>query len=71
MGQSLLLVPEATTVDQETRNLLEEAKGEDLYISDASPFGVPFNNIRNSGSHQWHQERIAKAVPGSQCPKTF
>jgi hypothetical protein len=33
--------------------------------------GVPFNNVRNTGSEQWHQERIQKGKPGSPCPKGF
>ncbi|WP_020402315.1 hypothetical protein [Gracilimonas tropica] len=70
-GSPFLLVPEATTVDKTTRTLLENAKEEDLYLSGVSPLGVPFNNVRNTGSKQWHQERIEKGKPGSQCPKGF
>ncbi len=70
-GSPFLLVPEATTVDKKTRSLLENAKEEDLYLSGVSPLGVPFNNIRNTGSEQWHQERIEKDKPGSPCPKGF
>lgn len=70
-GSPFLLVPEATTVDRATRSLLENATEEDLYLSGVSPLGVPFNNIRNTGSEQWHKERIAKGKPGSPCPKGF
>ncbi len=70
-GSPFLLVPEATTVDKTTRDLLENATEEDLYLSDVSPLGVPFNNVRNTGSEQWHQERIEKGKPGSPCPKGF
>jgi hypothetical protein len=70
-GSPFLLVPEATTVDRSTRELLENAKEEDLYLSEVSPLGVPFNNVRNTGSHRQHQERIDKGKPGSPCPKTF
>lgn len=70
-GSPFLMVPEATTVDKPTRTLLENAKQEDLYLSGVSPLGVPFNNIRNTGSEQWHKERIAKNKPGSPCPKGF
>ncbi|HET6528257.1 MAG TPA: hypothetical protein VFG39_05865 [Balneolaceae bacterium] len=70
-GSPFLLVPEATTVDKPTRELLENAKEEDLYLSGVSPLGVPFNNVRNTGSHKWHQERIEKGKPGSPCPKGF
>lgn len=70
-GSPFLLVPEATTVDRETRALLENATEEDVYLSGVSPLGVPFNNVRNTGSHKWHQERIEKGKPGSPCPKGF
>jgi hypothetical protein len=70
-GSPFLLVPEATTVDKKTRSLLENAKEEDLYLSGVSPLGVPFNNVRNTGSEQWHQKRIDKDKPGSPCPKGF
>lgn len=70
-GSPFLLVPEATTVDKKTRTLLETAKEEDLYLSGVSPLGVPFNNVRNTGSEQWHQKRIEKDKPGSPCPKGF
>lgn len=70
-GSPFLLVPEATTVDRTTRTLLENAKEEDLYLSGVSPLGVPFNNVRNTGSKKWHQERIDKGKPGSPCPKGF
>src|SRR5690606_24244483 len=32
---------------------------------------VPFNNVRNTGSEQWHKERIEKGKPGSPCPKGY
>jgi len=70
-GSPFLLVPEATTVDKSTRHLLENAKEEDLYLSGVSPLGVPFNNVRNTGSEKWHKNRIEKGKPGSQCPKGF
>ncbi|SMO47944.1 hypothetical protein [Fodinibius sediminis] len=70
-GSPFLLVPEATTVDQPTRRLLENAREKDLYLSGVSPLGVPFNNVRNTGSEQWHKKRIAKDKPGSPCPKGF
>ncbi|MTI87853.1 MAG: hypothetical protein FH748_07785 [Balneolaceae bacterium] len=70
-GSPFLMVPEATTVDEETLNLLKEAKEEDLYLSGVSPLGVPFNNVRKTGSHKWHKQRIEKGKPGSQCPKGF
>lgn len=70
-GSPFLLVPEATAVDHTTRELIRCAGEKELYLSDVSPLGVPFNNIRRSGSHQWHQAKIDKGDPGSPCPKGF
>ena len=66
-----LLVPEATCIDKPTLDLLVEAKEKDLYLSGASPLGIQFNNIRNSGSDQWTREQADKGKPGSACPKGF
>jgi len=70
-GSPFLMVPEATTVDRSTRTLLERAGEEDLYLSSVSPLGVPFNNVRGTGSVEWHKERIEDGKPGSPCPKGF
>lgn len=70
-GSPFLLVPEATTVDKATRKLLESAQEEDLYLSSVSPLGVPFNNVKHTGSEIWHKKRIEKDKPGSPCPKGF
>ncbi len=66
-----LLVPEATCVDDATRELLRAATEEDLYLSDTSPLGVPFNNVRGTGSERWTSERAGTDKPGSPCPKGF
>jgi hypothetical protein len=70
-GSPFLLVPEATNVDDATRDLLSGAKREDFYLSDASPLGVPFNNIRGSASEKKIRERFEKGRPGSPCTKKF
>lgn len=70
-GSPFLLVPEATCVDDDTLDLLMNAKKEDLYLSDASPLGVPFNNLRKTGSENWTKARAEKGNPGSPCPKGF
>lgn len=66
-----LLVPEATCVDNTTRELLIQASEKDLYVSGVSPLGVPFNNIRNTGSDLWTRKRAAAGRPGSPCGKGF
>ena len=66
-GTPFLLVPEATTVDDATLKHLCEAKQDDLYLSDISPLGVPFNNLRTSLSEEVKKARTAKGTPGSPC----
>ncbi|WP_069131427.1 hypothetical protein [Rhodohalobacter halophilus] len=70
-GSPFLLVPEATCVDDFTSDLLAEAGESELYLSGVSPLGVPFNNIRGSGSEIHTKELIDKGKPGSKCPKGF
>lgn len=70
-GSPFLLVPEATCVDDETLKLIMNAKKEDLYLSSVSPLGVPFNNLRNTGSERWTKQRAESGRPGSPCPKGF
>lgn len=70
-GSPFLLVPEATCVDDPTMELLKNATEDDLYLSRVSPLGVPFNNVRESGSQQWTAEQFEKGKPGSKCPKGF
>ena len=70
-GSPFLMVPEATTVDQETLKALETAKQEDFYCSEASPLGIPFNNFRKSGAEYLRLDRIKKGRPGSPCKKEY
>ena len=70
-GTPFLLVPEATSVDQDTRDLLRSAKEKDLYLSGISPLGVPFNTIKGTTNEFHKQKRIANNKAGSSCPKKF
>lgn len=70
-GSPFLLVPEATCVDDFTSKVLAKAGEKDLYLSGVSPLGVPFNNVRGSGSEIHTKELIEKGKPGSKCPKGF
>ncbi|RLD27746.1 MAG: hypothetical protein DRI75_08785 [Bacteroidetes bacterium] len=70
-GSPFLLVPEATTVDKETLNKLALAKEEDLYLSDISPLGIPFNNLRGNTKDLEKESKINIGRPGSVCPKRF
>ncbi|KAB1156592.1 hypothetical protein [Flavobacterium luteum] len=70
-GTPFLLVPEATSVDKETRELLIKAKENDLYLSNISPLGVPFNTLRGTSNEMFKQKRIENNQAGSSCPKRF
>ena len=68
-GSPFLLVPEATSVDAETRKLLVKAKENDFYLSNISPLGVPFNSLKGVSNDFWKQKRIDDRKAGSSCPK--
>ncbi|HNP19809.1 MAG TPA: hypothetical protein PKL31_15325 [Fulvivirga sp.] len=70
-GTPFLLVPEATTVDEGTREKLAKAKEKDLYLSNISPLGVPFHNLRSNTKDQEKERRKKRGKPGSPCPKKF
>ncbi|MBK6264015.1 hypothetical protein JKA74_03115 [Marivirga sp. S37H4] len=70
-GSPFLLVPEAVSIDETTRNLLSEAKEEDFYLSQASPLGVPFNNIKGSSRQVEMMKSNVKGKTGSPCTKKF
>lgn len=70
-GSPFLLVPEVTRLDAATRAQLAAAGRDDFYLSDASPLGIPFHNLRNSSSEAWSRERETAGRPGSPCPKGY
>lgn len=66
-GTPFLLVPEATTVDDNTLELLCKAKKEDVVLSHNSPLGVRFHYLKGTTSEIEKQQRIQKNKPGSPC----
>jgi len=70
-GSPFLLVPEATTVDDKTLEKISEAEESDLYLSDISPLGVPFHNLKGNTKDLEKAALIAKNRPGSSCPKKY
>ena len=68
-GTPFLLCPEVTNVDDPTLQKLAAANETDLYLSDISPLGVPFNNLRDNSSDIEKQRRFEANKPGSACPK--
>lgn len=70
-GSPFLLVPEATTVDAKTMDLLMGAKEKDLYLSNISPLGVPFNSLKGNTKDEEKMTKVASGRPGSVCPKEY
>ena len=70
-GTPFLLVPEATTIDKQTLNKLIDAKEEDLYLSNISPLGIPFNSLRANTKDLEKLSLIKQGKPGSNCPKRY
>ena len=70
-GTPFLLVPEATTVDNPTLEKLMDATEKDLYLSNISPLGVPFNSLKGNTKDVEKEALIAKGRPGSSCPRKF
>jgi hypothetical protein len=70
-GTPFMLVPEATHMDAVNIKRLSEATEEDVFLSDASPLGVPFWNMRTSTTEENRIKRIEEGKPGSSCPKGF
>jgi hypothetical protein len=70
-GSPFLLVPDATNLDESTRETLAAAGEGDYYISDASPLGVSFNNVHGTSSETQILHRADAGRPGSPCTKKF
>ena len=70
-GTPFLLVPEATTIDELTVDQLVKAKEKDLFLSNISPLGIPFNSLRGNTKDEEKLNLIKLGRPGSKCPKQF
>jgi len=70
-GTPFLLVPEAVNIDGDSFKLLSEANEDDLYLSDISPIGVPFNSIKGNTKDVVKDNKIVEGKPGSPCPSQF
>ncbi len=70
-GTPFLLVPEAVNVDEAHLAKLSAACDGDVYLSESSPLGIPFWNLRNSSSEEMRRKRISENRPGSACRKNY
>lgn len=70
-GSPFLLVPEVSNIDEDTLELLEKAEEKDLYLSNISPLGVPFNTVKGNTKDLEKLKYIEQGTPGSGCPKRY
>jgi hypothetical protein len=70
-GTPILLVPEASNVEDVTLDLLVKATEKDLYLSNTSPIGVPFNSLRTNTKDIERQQKIDAGKPGVNCTRKF
>jgi hypothetical protein len=68
-GTPFLLVPEVTNVDDAHLEKLLTTTDQDVYLSDSSPLGIPFWNLRTSASEDNRRQNIIEGKPGSICQK--
>ena len=68
-GTPFLLVPKVTNVDNAHLEKLLAATDGDVYLSDSSPLGIPFWNLRTSASEETRRQHIREGKPGSPCLK--
>lgn len=66
-GTPFLLCPEATTVDDQTLQLLCKAKEQDVVLSKNSPLGIQFSYLKGTSAEKEKFDRIKKGKPGSPC----
>jgi hypothetical protein len=70
-GTPFLLVPEAINIDENSFKILSESGVDELYLSDISPIGVPFNSVKGNTKDVEKDANIAAGKPGSSCPSQF
>jgi len=70
-GTPFLLVPEVVNIDDFTLQQLLNATEKDLYLSNISPLGIPFNSLRGNTKDIEKNDLINKGKPGSKCPKKY
>jgi hypothetical protein len=70
-GTPFLLVPEATTVDHDTLQLLSKATEKDVVLSKNSPLGIRFYYLKGSSAEREKLNRISLGMPGSPCSEEY
>ncbi len=68
-GTPFLLAPDVVGVDEDLMNRLAAACEDDVYLSDSSPLGIKFWNLRTSPSEEARRARVESGQPGAPCRK--
>ncbi|RKX93679.1 MAG: hypothetical protein DRP59_02350 [Spirochaetes bacterium] len=66
-GTPFMLVPDVVNIDNDHLEKLKAAGEEDVYLSQASPLGVLFWNLKNTASELMRKYRISTGIPGAAC----
>ncbi len=70
-GTPFMLAPDVVSIDKETLDVLKEAGEQELFLSQASPLGVPFNNVRRPEQDALKRQHMAQGKAGFACVKQF
>lgn len=70
-GSPFMLVPEVCNIDKDSIQLLKNAGEKDVYLSDASPLGVHFNNVRGSSQQIQIKNYLKEDKRGFPCTKRY
>ncbi len=70
-GTPFLLVPEVVNIDDDHLKKLRRARMKHIFLSESSPLGVPFWNLKKSASEMARKYRIKLGKPGSKCVKGY
>lgn len=66
-----MLVPEVISIDNDTLDILANAKEDDLVYSGLSPLGVPFNSVKGVSMSLQKDLLAQEGKPGYSCTKGF
>ncbi|TKG92033.1 hypothetical protein EYV94_20070 [Puteibacter caeruleilacunae] len=70
-GTPFMLAQDVITIDDDTLQQLVDAKEDDLYLSEISPLGVMFNNLRGNSKDIQKENWVKAGTPGSPCTKKY
>lgn len=70
-GTPFMMATDVINIDEEHQRKLMECKEGDVFLSDSSPVGVPYWNLKTSASENKRREYINSGTPGSPCPRAY